>query len=128
MCGKCAIHHAPPQIVKKRKSRLVSAKMTERTGIVELDEYCPVHGFKEVHDTDSATEMNPTRRVLSDYKDVTVHIANQHIRDPTEHDSDSAKTDEVDLASRKIRDSIEFTSQTNTAKNNFSLQELNDDE
>jgi len=84
--------------------------MTERTGIVELDEYCPVHGFKEVHDTDSATEMNPTRRVLSDYKDVTVHINNQHILSPKVCDSDSAQTDEVDLASRKIRDSIEFTS------------------
>ena len=43
-----------------------------------LEGYCPVHGFKEVVDTDDTnTEKHHSRRFASaDYKDITILMSN----------------------------------------------------
>ncbi len=76
MCAKCAKHHAPPPKLSTKlpKKRLVSATFKDKAGQVELSDYCPVHGFKEVLDTDSNTELNPSKRV--NYRDITILMSN----------------------------------------------------
>ena len=63
----------------------------------------------------------------ADYGEIRILMNNQHIH-LAGCDEESLVTDQVDVASKKIRDSIEFTSMTNSAKNQFSLGELNSED
>ena len=81
MCGRCAVHHGPKH--PKRRKRLSSAKaITGTTRDLDHDhinDYCPVHGFKDYaifndDEVDTNTDVQPTVRVPSngDYGDVKI--------------------------------------------------------
>jgi hypothetical protein len=108
MCGKCA-EHTTFKPKPKPKVRLSSAKPTH---IPKID-YCPVHGFKEEIDPDTPpSEKEDTARA-----NVTI-LLGTGLHSPHECDervSESETTNKVDLESRKIRDSVDFTSVTHSA-------------
>ena len=116
LCGKCVV---TTQVkVKPLKARLQSAKLN-----YNLDS-CPVHGFREEKKTEGTpSDAEPTSRA-----NFTVRLG-QGItaQNPAEKvDSDNASTKNADLESRKIRDSIEFTSMTHTARQGLLLEELDE--
>ena len=127
MCGKCVQTHAPK--VKSRKKRLSSAKPTEGMSSVQPTAYtCPVQEFGYyaqvfIDEDEDVTENQVTRRVPSDanYDDVRFSVIRKD-----EAASESSATENADALSKKIQDSIEFTSQTCTARNRVNFREMND--
>ena len=111
MCGRCAQHHAPPQVKKsKRKMRLSSAKPTSPRGMIETvdsnkEQYCPVHGYRD----EIISENEKTRRVAGDPEENVTILMKCQISSCGH--SDEATTEQVeDVISKKIHDSVEFTS------------------
>ena len=117
MCGRCAVNHGPK--IPKRRKRLSSAKAvtdaTRQLDDEQVPQYCPVHGFKEIpgifnnEETDTVTDNQMTRRVPSngDYGDVTILL---NRGGGILSDELSENTENADALSKKIRDSVEFTS------------------
>lgn len=124
ICGKCVQQQAPPKR-PKRKKRLSSAKPSSPRGMIETavdgdKEYCPVHG----HRNEVISEVEATHRVNRDYEENVTAIIKCQLSD-CEH-SDQATTEVVsDAMSKKIHDSVEYTSLTHTARHrDYRLDEM----
>jgi len=126
MCARCYSHYTPPKPLRQSRVRLASATPTEGTvGVEKIDEdteQCPVHGIlPPLERDDTVTEEDQTKLQAGNFQDISAVINTEKIQH-SEHE----QTEKVSEASRKIRDSIEFTSQTCTARQNFNLYEMTD--
>lgn len=131
MCGRCAVKHAPPPPQPEPKQpRLPSATPTQPTDVQQPDSAIrsQVGGIK----TDRAeTEDKSTSEVMLTRRVESGHLPDLAIVDPKvdeliSQEDEHSKTDQVSTNSRRIRDSIEFTSMTATARQNFNFKEMSE--
>ena len=120
ICNKCT----------RPKSYLITKKeekpKKEKPEKLDPSVICPIHGHIQLSfETEDITPKTQLRRIESHKQvaefdnDVTIFVKKNNIA------SDSGDTESV-LMSKKIRDSIEFTSMTNSAREPFNLVEMSE--
>ena len=117
MCDRCT---RPKSYLVPKKEDLPKREKPEK---LEPSEMCPIHGHIDLEYETQETPRTHKRVIqsITDYdENVTIFVAKK-----SQLASESCDETENSIAiSKKIRDSIEFTSMTHSARHSFNFKEI----